>query len=201
MGSYAISGSGLSAANYVFAQSAVNSAALTITPTTLAYLAGSTSLRLWQRPIRRWGGTVTGFLNGDTQASATTGTLTFATSATSLQQCRQLCHHRLGPHGSANYVFIQDPGNALALTITPAVLTYLANSASRTYGSANPALSGTVTGFVNGDTQAGATSGTLSFASAATASAAMSAFTASHGAGLTASQLCLHPGFDQCLRP
>jgi hypothetical protein len=38
-----------------------------------------------------------------------------------------------------------------ALTVTPAALTATANNATRVYGAANPALSGTVTGAVNGD--------------------------------------------------
>jgi MBG domain-containing protein len=50
----------------------------------------------------------------------------------------------------------QAAGNATALTVDPALLTYTANAANRTYGSSNPAFSGTVTGFVNGETQASA---------------------------------------------
>ncbi len=40
----------------------------------------------------------------------------------------------------------------VAYTVTPAVLTYNANAASRTYGALNPAVSGTLTGFKLGQT-------------------------------------------------
>src|SRR5690606_15911858 len=55
-----------------------------------------------------------------------------------------------------------------SLTINPAALTYVANPASRFYGDANPVFGGTVTGFVNGDTLASATTGTLTFTATAT---------------------------------
>src|SRR5262249_29419166 len=55
------------------------------------------------------------------------------------------------------------------LTITPATLTYVANSASSVYGSAIATLSGTVTGFVNGEDMS-VTSGTLTFTTNATSS-------------------------------
>jgi hypothetical protein len=60
-----------------------------------------------------------------------------------------------------NYVIASSGNTNGILTINPATLTYTANAASRTYGAANPALSGTVTGFVNGDALASVTSGTL----------------------------------------
>ncbi|HWK96870.1 MAG TPA: MBG domain-containing protein [Pseudolabrys sp.] len=40
------------------------------------------------------------------------------------------------------------------LTVTPATLTATGNAASRTYGDANPALSGSITGFKNGQSEA-----------------------------------------------
>ncbi|MCX7066998.1 MAG: filamentous hemagglutinin N-terminal domain-containing protein [Methylococcales bacterium] len=58
-------------------------------------------------------------------------------------------------------------GTVGSLTITPATLTYTANAASRLYGAANPVFSGTLTGFVNGETQATATTGLLGFSSLA----------------------------------
>jgi hypothetical protein len=71
------------------------------------------------------------------------------------------------------------------LTVTPATLTYLANAASRAFGAPNPVFTGTVTGFVNGDTQASATIGTLSFSSTATATSAAGSY-AITGSGLSA---------------
>ncbi|RYD96025.1 MAG: gliding motility-associated C-terminal domain-containing protein, partial [Sphingobacteriales bacterium] len=51
--------------------------------------------------------------------------------------------------------------------ITPARLTYIANAAAKVYGNDNPVLSGTITGFISGDNQSNATSGTLSFTTTA----------------------------------
>jgi hypothetical protein len=64
-------------------------------------------------------------------------------------------------------------------------LTYTATPASRTYGAANPALTGTVTGFLGGDTQANATTGTLTFTTTATASSGVGTYPIT-GSGLTA---------------
>jgi hypothetical protein len=71
------------------------------------------------------------------------------------------------------------------LHINPATLTYTANAVSRIYGSANPVFSGMVTGFVNGETQANATGGTLAFASPATEASQVGIY-AINGSGLTA---------------
>ena len=45
------------------------------------------------------------------------------------------------------------------LTVTPATLAYVANSVSRTYGATDSLFTGSVTGFVNGDTLDAVTSG------------------------------------------
>ncbi len=55
------------------------------------------------------------------------------------------------------------------LTVNTATLIFTADSVSRPYGVANPVFTGTVTGFVGGDTLAGATTGTLVWNSIATA--------------------------------
>jgi filamentous hemagglutinin family protein len=55
-----------------------------------------------------------------------------------------------------------------ALTITPATLTVTAGAVGKVYGQANPALAGSVTGFVGSDTLANATTGTETFTTAAT---------------------------------
>ena len=56
---------------------------------------------------------------------------------------------------SGDYTITQAFGNATALTIGKADLTVTANSTTMTYGGKVPTLSGTVTGFVNGQTLAG----------------------------------------------
>ena len=88
----------------------------------------------------------------------------------------------LGGASAADYVL---GGTTLAASITPATLTFTANPAQRGYGGLNPPFSGTVSGFVNGETQASATTGTLSFISPATPASAIGAF-AINGGGLTA---------------
>ncbi len=183
VGSYAIDGSGLSAQDYVFVQAEANSSALTVDPATLTYLANAAS-RIYGAANPAFGGTVTGFVNGDTQGSATTGTLAFTSLATSSSSVGSYAIKGSGL-AAQNYVFVQAAGNGTALTIDPATLTYAANAASRVYGSANPSFGGTVTGFVNGDTQGSATTGTLVFASLATSTSNVGTY-AINGSGLAA---------------
>ncbi|MFX6915134.1 MBG domain-containing protein, partial [Acinetobacter baumannii] len=69
--------------------------------------------------------------------------------------------------GNYTFSFVQAAGNATALKVNPAAVTvtYTATAASRLYGAANPALTGTVgtTGLVNGDTLAAIATGTAAF--------------------------------------
>ncbi len=55
------------------------------------------------------------------------------------------------------------------ITVTPAALTATATNTSRQFGVANPAFTYTLSGFVNGDTQASATTGTPTETTTATA--------------------------------
>ncbi|WP_343524609.1 MBG domain-containing protein [Pedobacter sp.] len=81
----------------------------------------------------------------------------------------------------ANSPVITIPASA----VDKATLTYEADVKSKIYGDAVPALTGTVTGFVNGENIGTATTGTLSFTTAATISSAVGSF-AVNGTGLTA---------------
>src|SRR5207244_10057111 len=56
--------------------------------------------------------------------------------------------------GSANYTISYVPGT---LTVTRAALTVTADNQTRVYGAANPPLTVSYSGFVNGDTAAGLT--------------------------------------------
>jgi hypothetical protein len=58
-------------------------------------------------------------------------------------------------------------------TVAPVTLTVTAANASRIYGAANPAFTYTMTGFVNGDAQATATTGGPTLSTTATASSAV----------------------------
>ncbi len=84
---------------------------------------------------------------------------------------------------SGNYTLTQPTG--LTANITPATLTYVADAKTRAYGAADPAFTGSVTGFVTGDTLANATTGTLAFSSSATATSNVGSY-AVNGSGLTA---------------
>ncbi|HEY3456790.1 MAG TPA: MBG domain-containing protein, partial [Bryobacteraceae bacterium] len=186
VGSYAINGAGLTAnnGNYSFQQAGANALALTINPAALSYMANTAS-RTYGDTNPAFSGTVTGFVNGDTQATATTGTLSFTSPATSASNVGSYAINGSGLTVNSNYTLQQTAGNATALTINPATLTYAADSVSRSYGSSNPAFSGAVTGFVAGDTLASATTGTLAFASPATTGSNVGSY-AVNGSGLTA---------------
>jgi hypothetical protein len=69
--------------------------------------------------------------------------------------------------------------------ITPATLTYTATPTSSIYGSAPIVNAGAVTGFVAGENQSSATSGTSAFTTPATSSSAVGSY-AINGSGLTA---------------
>jgi hypothetical protein len=59
--------------------------------------------------------------------------------------------------GAAGPDYAFDDSATAKLTVNPATLTVTANNASRLFGGANPALTATITGFVNGDTAAAVT--------------------------------------------
>ena len=87
----------------------------------------------------------------------------------------------IGTINDANY----QGGATNTLVINKAILTYTANAASMTYGSAVPGLSGSVSGFVGTDNQGNATTGALTFTTTATSSSGVGGY-AINGAGLTA---------------
>jgi hypothetical protein len=125
---------------------------LRIDPVLLTYVAGRAT-RVYGDANSAFSGTVTGFVNGDTLASATSGTLAFGSTATAASNAGT--HAILGSGLTANhgnYVFEQASGNFSAFRINPAPLTIAADAASRVYGDANPAFTATFSGFKNGDT-------------------------------------------------
>jgi hypothetical protein len=90
----------------------------------------------------------------------------------------------LGGADAANYALPVNSGSVLA-TITPATLTYLATPTTGTVGQALPALTGTLAGFVAGETQASATTGALLWTTAATSASPTGAYAVT-GGGLAA---------------
>jgi len=90
-----------------------------------------------------------GFVNGDTLGSATSGAPGLGTPAdTNSGVGLYPIIVAPGTLGAANYTFAFVNGT---LTVTPAPLTITANNASRPQGAANPNFTGTITGLQNGD--------------------------------------------------
>ena len=109
-----------------------------------------------------------GFVNGDTSASLN-GTLNCTTTA---QSSSPVGTYPITCSGltSQKYTITFVPG---ALSITPAPLAVTANNASRSFGQSNPPFTGSILGFVNGDTSS-SLSGTLACTSTATLSSSVS---------------------------
>ncbi|HEY0197065.1 MAG TPA: MBG domain-containing protein [Rhodanobacter sp.] len=122
VGTYAINGGGLTATNYVFVQAADNTNAFAITPATLTYIADPYR-RMVGVPNGQFGGSVSGFRNGDTLASSTDGTLLFQSSAGTNSPVGTYAINGNGL-AATNYIFTQANGNAVALTIMPPLGTY-----------------------------------------------------------------------------
>lgn len=164
---------------------AFTSGHLTINPAPLQYVANGAT-RLYGAANPAFTGSVTGFVGGDTLANATTGTLAFSSLADAASNVGAYAVNGSGlTANKGNYVFTQALSNATALTINPATLLYTANSASQPQGAENQAFTGSVTGFVGGDTLATATTGTLAWTSPVTTSSPMGSY-AINGSGLTA---------------
>ncbi|RTL29833.1 MAG: filamentous hemagglutinin N-terminal domain-containing protein [Rhodocyclaceae bacterium] len=165
VGRYAVTASGLSAGNYVIESASSNAQALSIDPATLLVTVDPVS-RLYGAANPAFSATVSGFLFEDSLANATTGTLALATPATERSAVGRYAVTASGL-SAGNYVIASAESNAQALAIDPATLTYVATPATRPYSVPNPPLSGSVSGFVVGDTLETATSGVLVFASPA----------------------------------
>jgi hypothetical protein len=124
VGNYAIGQGSLAAgSNYTVTYTGAD---LAVTPATLTYVADpATRFANTANPV--FSGSVSGFLLKDTLANATTGTLSFTSSAT--PQSAPGLYGIVGSGLNAgNYVFVQAPTNAIALTVNPAA----SDAASRT---------------------------------------------------------------------
>jgi 6-phosphogluconolactonase (cycloisomerase 2 family) len=119
-------------------------ATLTINPATLTVTASNASM-IYGDPVPALTGAITGLKNGDAI------TATFSTTATSASPVGTypVTSALSDPTGKLpNYTVVTNNG---LLTISPAPLTVTAANASRAYGSANPAFTGTITGIKNSD--------------------------------------------------
>jgi YD repeat-containing protein len=88
----------------------------------------------------------TGFVNGDDSTKLTTKPV--VVSIATISSAVGTYPITASGAASANYTFTYSPGT---LTVTPAPLTITADSKSKKYSDANPSLTVSYTGFVNGD--------------------------------------------------
>ena len=99
-------------------------------------------------------------ISGAVPISGTTATLTTSTLAEGTHPIIAVYSGDTNYNGATSSVLTQ--------VVNQATLTVTANDASRSYGTANPAFTSTITGFVNGDTQASVVTGSPSLTTTAT---------------------------------
>jgi hypothetical protein len=118
---------------------------------------------------------LTGLLNADTSASAVSGAPQFETAATSASPAGTYpLTAALGTLTAKNYSFVFSNGT---ITVGKALLTVTAGNASMTAGAAVPALSYTMKGFANDETQASATSGKPTITTSASSASKAGSYT------------------------
>jgi uncharacterized delta-60 repeat protein len=158
---------------------------LGITPATLNVIADSNPATASQDAFTKVYGQANptfsvrfdGLANGDTAASLT-GTLSVSTSATTSSPVGTYSVSASGL-SSTDYAINFTPGT---LNITKATLTVRADDKSKIYGAANPSLTSTITGFVNGDSSSVVT-GTPGLATAATSASDVGSYAITVNAG------------------
>ncbi len=144
IGDYTITALGGTASNYAISD--VNGT-LTVTRAPLTITANDVS-RVYGASNPTLTASYSGLVNGDT--SAVVSGLKLATKATSASNVGGYTITASG--GTASNYAISDVNGTL--TVTRAPLTITANDVSRAYGAANPALTASYSGLVNGDTSA-----------------------------------------------
>jgi len=142
VGNYAITASGAVATNYTVSYVA---GSLSVTPATLTITADNKS-KVYGQTNPALTVSYSGFINGD-DASKLTSPAVAATTATTASGVGA---YDITVSGAAsnNYSLVFNKGT---LTVTPAPLTVTANNKSKVYGTANPALTLSYSGFINGD--------------------------------------------------
>jgi len=143
VGTYTITPSGASSSNYtisfVTADFSITAAPLTVTALDQTKVYSATD------PVLTY--TITGFVNGDTEASLDTGVNISRTAGENVET------YTITPSGasSSNYTISFVAAN---FSITAAPLTVTALDQTKVYNATDPVLTYTITGFVNGDTEA-----------------------------------------------
>ena len=143
VGTYPVTASGAVSSNYTISYVA---GTLTITPATLTITAVNAT-KVYGSGNPSFSVTYAGFVNGDTNTSLSTQPTITSTAVIG----SSVGTYPITPSGavSANYTINYVSGT---LTVSKAALTISANNVSRAYGAANPILTATYSGFVNGDT-------------------------------------------------
>jgi sugar lactone lactonase YvrE len=167
----------LAAANYTFSlqngQITVNKAMLTVTPSNQSMIYGGAFPALSYA--------LAGFVNGDSQASATTGAPAISTAASANSPVGTYSIGAyLGTLTASNYSFRFGGGS---LSIAKAPLTVTANNLSMTVGGTVPALTFSTTGFVNGDSASSAITGSPALSTSATTSSKIGTYPITAGQG------------------
>ena len=144
VGSYPITCSGQTSSTYTITYTP---GTLTITQAPLAIAANDVT-RSYGSANPAFAFTTSGLVNGDTLGSIGVN-VACGTSAAAGSPAGSYSITCAGTASSTNYAITYQPGT---LTITPVPLTIIANNATRSYGSANPAFMFTASGLVNGDT-------------------------------------------------
>ena len=128
---------------------------------------------------------LSGVLSSDSVYLITTGAVgTFNSPDVSTATTVAISGLSLGGAQAGDYQ-LPAPQDMKPANITPATLIYTADAASRVFGAANPPFSGTVTGFVDGQNQDSATTGTLTFTTTASTTSPVGNYPID-GSGLTA---------------
>jgi hypothetical protein len=120
------------------------SADLKVSPAALKITVDPTS-KTYGAPVPTLTATYSGLVNGDTPASLGTVLTTTATAASPVGSYVITLAAGFDPNYAPSVIVAK-------LTVTPATLTVTADNKSRPAGAANPPLTATIGGFVNGDT-------------------------------------------------
>jgi filamentous hemagglutinin family protein len=184
VGIYGITGTGLTAndGNYIFSFATANATAFTITPATLTVSGEVAASRVYNgtTDATLTGGTLAGMGSGETVTLTQAGHFTSPDAGTAIAVT---VTDSIAGNGAGNYILVEPTD--ITANITPATLTYTAAAASFTAGQTPSGLTGTLAGFVAGETQLNATTGSLSWTTTAGAASGPGRY-AIDGSGLTA---------------
>jgi hypothetical protein len=200
VGSYPIAATvtGADAANYTIT---VVPSTLVVSKAPLYISASNVAVTYGQTPPQPTAYTLTGFVNGDT-ASVVSGAPVLSTTVTSTTPVGfYKIGVAVGTLTAANYSFDTISNGEGAVGVYKADLQVIVNSLTMIQGGAVPALTYSITGFVNGDTAASAITGTPVLSTTATSSSAPGDYTITFNKGtMTAQNYAIPTGAGGILR-